>query len=139
MASRLIEKKEGRRALRQLPRALQREVMLASQEGGQAVQVTAARLLQGQGSVDSGELLAAMLDPKAVRVTSRGRTVRVGFSKKMSKRLWRAAGWRARFVEHGTVRQPARPFLTPAGLRESPFLRRRYFQGLQAAVAKAGR
>lgn len=60
--------------------------------------------------VNEGDLAAAL----HVVIDSRGLSARVGYWQKGNKRRWKLAGWRAHFVEFGTVDMVAQPFLTPA-------------------------
>lgn len=59
---------------------------------------------------ETGDLARAL----HVQIDSRGLSARVGYWSKGNKRRWELAGWRAHFVEFGTVTKPAQPFLTPA-------------------------
>ena len=63
-----------------------------------------------QGHVDSGDLMQAV----HMRVDSRGLSVRVGYWQKGNKKNWKKAGWRAHFIEFGTHKFPAFPFIRPA-------------------------
>lgn len=57
----------------------------------------------------------------------------IGYWKKGNIRKWRKAGWRAHFIEFGTVQHPSQPFLGPAALRNFP----RVVQSIKSAVNRA--
>lgn len=55
-----------------------------------------------------------LADALAVKVDSRGLSVKVGYWKAGNKKRWKQAGWRAHFIEFGTKDIAAIRFLTRA-------------------------
>lgn len=89
--------------------------------------------------VDTGALREAI----ALRTTRT--SAEVGFSPKLSRRKWKKAGWRAKFVELGTKGSPkhkippmaARPFLRPAFEANKQQILQRHRAAVAAVLSRA--
>lgn len=62
----------------------------------------------------------------------------VGFSAKKWRAAWRKVGWRAHFVEFGTVKKGARPFLRPAIAKNLDYHRNAIAEAVRRGLRKAG-
>ena len=97
-----------RSTLRRFPDALTKELKGVIAAGAELVRDEA----RDRVPVDTGELKAALL----AKPSKDGLSAKDGYSPKRSgfKRAWKQAGWRFHFIEFGTKKTPARPFLRPA-------------------------
>lgn len=113
MAGKRIGKKGGvsgfnnlNKKLRKMGPAVKKGLKPALQKVADAVHADALKRIP----VKEGDLAAAMKK----QVMSNGTNARVGYWQKGNKKLWELGGWRAHFIEFGTVNAPAKPFIRPA-------------------------
>jgi HK97 gp10 family phage protein len=133
-------------AFRKLTAEMQNKV--ARQATGSAAQVVrklARRNIQTSPSIETGSLLDAVIVKKlpasetppftsAHAVTVRGRGKK---SKKTGRR--QASAWYAHFIEFGTVRMPAEPFLGPAIRNGAQDALNAMVEKLRTAIEKANK
>ena len=94
------------RKLRKMGPAVKAGLAPALQKVADAVHADALKRIP----VREGDLAAAMKK----QVMSNGTNARVGYWKKGNKKNWDLGGWRAHFIEFGTVNAKAKPFMRPA-------------------------
>ena len=118
-----------RRVLRRAPEDMKGELVGAVASGESAL------LADMLASVprDSGDLASVI---KAKRSRD-GMSTKVGPGAR-GKRDQRKAGWRAKFVEFGTVNQAAQPFVFPAARRHRGTIRDAMAAAVSAALLKIG-
>ena len=100
-----IDTKQLMSALKELPKNIQKNVMVGATRAGAVAIAEEAKL---RVPVDTGDL------KKSIGVTRRKgdvNIVRFSISPRKGKGL---GGWYAHFVEFGTSKQPAQPFMRPA-------------------------
>lgn len=115
-----------RRKLRRFPEEATAEVRTAISEAAEAVHAEAL----GRVPVDTGTLARNL----SYRVSKDGLEARVGILGAKAKREAYYGG----FVEFGTSRKPARPYLRPALEQERAHFRPRINKAVTAAVRKIG-
>jgi HK97 gp10 family phage protein len=116
-----------RRVLRQAPADMRAEIT-------GPVDASAAALLAGmlvKVPRDTGDLASVVKSKKARDGMSAHVGAGVG-----GKRDQKKAGYRAHFVEFGTVHQAAQPFVYPTAREQWPDVRRRIADGVAAALLK---
>lgn len=139
-----------RRLMQRLPDAMTAPVTRAIAESAEQVAAAAQKLVPR----DTGELAESI----GVRVTST--SADVGFDPKKFRRLWKKAGWRAKFTEFGTkgyepgaVRKaggtsshiirrriparPAKPFLRPAFAMNQKWIMDRHRKAVAETLRRA--
>ena len=94
-----------RRILRRIPDEMTAEVRQEIKESAELIEYDAKVNVHK----DSGDLAAAI----SHKLGRDKLSASIGFDARW-KKLWRLAGWRAHFVEFGTSKTRARPFLFPA-------------------------
>ena len=94
------------RKLRRMGPAVKKGLVPALQKVADAVYADALKRIP----VREGDLAAALKK----QVMSNGTNARVGYWKKGNKKNWELGGWRAHFIEFGTLNAPAIPFMRPA-------------------------
>lgn len=97
-----------RNKLRRFPEELTKEISEEIWTGAQKVLADAIAAVP----VDTGDLRDAI----TAKQSNDKLGAKVGYSPKRSgfRKAWKRAGWRFHFVEFGTKKKPARPFLRPA-------------------------
>lgn len=123
--SRVLGAQSLRRKLKRMPDHIKRPVQDAIYYGAQTIYADAY--------ADAPVRTHNLQESLHMRVSSDKLSARVGYWKKGNIRKWRKAGWRAHFIEFGTVQHPSQPFLGPAALRNFP----RVIQSVRNAVNRA--
>ncbi|MFH1806830.1 MAG: HK97-gp10 family putative phage morphogenesis protein [Pseudomonadota bacterium] len=116
-----------RRLLRKLPDDVSAEVRTEISEGAELIAYDAIRLAPR----DQGDLAAAL----EYKLGGDKLSAQIGYSSRW-KRAWRAAGWRAKFIEFGTIKHRAHPFLFPAWEMNRKDIERRIAQAIKNTLAR---
>jgi len=85
--------------------------------------------------VREGDLAAAMKK----QVMSNGTNARVGYWQKGNKKNWELGGWRAHFIEFGTLNAPKNPFLVPAFRENIAFAKKTIEKATDKVLKKVAR
>jgi len=117
--------------LRKMGPAVQESVKPALQKVADAVHADALKRIP----VREGDLAAAL--KKQVRPN--GLSARVGYWKKGNKKNWELGGWRAHFIEFGTLNARSIPFIRPAFRENIKFAKTTIDKGVDKALRKVAR
>ena len=124
---------QGRSKLRKklsviLPSEIKKEMQDTVKKAAEVIYQAAERNIP----VDSGDL------KKSLKLQHRGDKLgaKVGFWRRGNLRNWRRAGWRSHFVEFGTRKKAARPFLGPAYLQNQHRVKNMIDHGVSRALKK---
>lgn len=122
-----------RRKLRALGPAASEELRRMVETGAEDLQTA----MLASVPVRSGKLRQGILK----KVSRDGLNATVGFApdKPGFKRLWRKVGWRAGFIERGTKRSRAQPFIKPARDQVIPRLVPRLQREVRRIFANIGK
>ncbi len=122
-----------RRTLRRMPEEINEPVKHAMKEAAERIGEEA----RANVPVRTGALRDALL----VKIGRDGLSARIGYHPTAPgfKRAWKKVGWRARFVEFGTVKTPAVFFLTNAWEANRRDLVKNVGKAVSRAVRRASR
>lgn len=116
-----------RRLLRKLPDDVGKEVRTEIKEAAELIEYDAKSMAPKQ----YGDMAAAI----SHKLGRDGLSAQIGFSSRW-KRLWRAGGWRSHFIELGTIRQRAQPFLFPAWERNRADITKRISRAINNTLER---
>ncbi len=120
-----------RRTLRRMPEEINEPVKREMKRAAESIGDEA----RANVPVRTGALRENLL----VKVSGDGLSARIGYHRTAPgfKRAWKKAGWRARFVEFGTVKVPGVFMITNAWERKRPGLVKDVGRAVSKAVRKA--
>lgn len=119
------------RKLRRMGPAVKKGLGPALQTVADAVHADALKRIP----VREGDLAAALKK----QVLPKGTSARVGYWQKGNKKNWELGGWRAHFIEFGTLNSPAIPFIRPAFRENIAFARKTIDKAVDKVLKKVAR
>jgi len=117
--------------LRKMGPAVKETIKPALQKVADAVRADALKRIP----VREGDLAMALKK----QVKPNGLSARVGYWKKGNKKNWELGGWRAHFIEFGTLNARAIPFIRPAFKENIEFAKKTIDTGVDKALRKVAR
>lgn len=119
------------RKLRRMGPAVKKGLTPALQIVADAVYADALKRIP----VREGGLAAALKK----QVMSNGTNARVGYWQRGNKKNWELGGWRAHFIEFGTLNAPAIPFIRPAFRENIAFAKKTIDKAVDKVLKKVAR